>query len=207
MPSAVNFDSLPKSVASNSIKKTAVGCFLLVIILIGLTVAVGLLTNNKDVGNSPLIIISVIVGFGIFILLEVRSFIYRMKAQKTSLKQFAAANGWQFTANPAISDAALIPPHAYLAYDASRLIYSISGTFKGADFLLYTFQGALKTISPGYTIGYETILRLDGSLRIAASNSDIGVRCERTERYLYISLPANLFTGQEMRRLFSPVSH
>lgn len=172
-------------------------------LVVGVLITIGLLTN-KDIGDSPLIGVIVVVGVGWLIINEIRSFMSRMSEQATSMNQLAVANGWQFETKPPLSDTALVPPHTYLAYSASRLVYSVNGDFNGTKFLLYTFQGALKTFTPGYTIGYETILRIDGRLAATERKAVIGVTCETTEQYTYFSVETNVFTKHEMKRLFYP---
>jgi hypothetical protein len=203
MDNGVDFKALPVAMPQASIRKTVLIIFCTVILFLGIVLGV-YFAGDKNVASSPVISIAVIacvLGFVVYELLRFRKII---GWQSRSMRQFALMNGWHYHASPQSLGQDYAPPHSYLAYDASRLLYLIEGSYHGATFSLYTIQGALKTLAPGYTVGYETILRMEnisGAKEISVQQPH-GLSVMHSGDHTFVSKSSNVFTQVEMKQLF-----
>ncbi len=202
MTHTINFGALPLVQKQQSIIKLATIITLLVVVLIGMIVGSYFITGNKNIGSSPLIGVTVIACSIMFVTYELWQFRVRLARQSAAMQRFASANGWSYVKLPQVTARNFAPPHPYLEYGAVHLLYLIEGNYAGYNFSLYTVQGALKKLQPGHTIGYETVLRLQGAIEPTVSSSN-KFRIETSGAYTYINMPSYVFRQAEMEELFT----
>jgi hypothetical protein len=200
----INFSALPdKRPYSISNRRLFLYALIGILLFLAIELVAYYVTGNQSISGSPVFVVVILIGGLVYARRALMSFKLLISAQRASMQQFAHDNQWNYEGPKKANIQLLLPPHKYMAADSTRILFIVDGIHDEVPFKFYALQGFVKSLlSPEYTIGYETVLRISGSELSPTIQSLKPFLVESDDAYTYISAASNLLYRDDVLEIF-----